>query len=194
MTRLIEATATEYNGITFRSKTEAKWAVFLDALGIEFEYEKHTIPLSISKQYLPDFFLPQLNAFLEVKPDNEEIVIEECIKARCLAKDDKTKKVWLAIGLPKEGVGNILPLSQWNDSTSIQDILGETRNRYYFCEDRRDEGIFWLQSDDFVGKMFAHSYCVGGWGTSTDHMKPPIISDRIKKAVLACDAGLDAAT
>lgn len=33
------AIPTEYKGITFRSKLEARWAVFFDTLGIEWEYE-----------------------------------------------------------------------------------------------------------------------------------------------------------
>ena len=36
MTKAIE---TVYNGYRFRSRLEARWAVFFDALGVKYEYE-----------------------------------------------------------------------------------------------------------------------------------------------------------
>jgi len=35
----IKAIQTEYKGYLFRSRLEARWAVFFDACGIEYEYE-----------------------------------------------------------------------------------------------------------------------------------------------------------
>ena len=35
----IKAIETEYNGYRFRSRLEARWAVFFDAMGIKYEYE-----------------------------------------------------------------------------------------------------------------------------------------------------------
>lgn len=40
------AIQTEYNGYLFRSRLEARWAVFFDAMGIEYEYEPEGIVLS----------------------------------------------------------------------------------------------------------------------------------------------------
>lgn len=51
---MIKAIETYYNGRKFRSRLEARWAVFLDALGVEYEYE----PEGFVKDgvcYLPDF-------------------------------------------------------------------------------------------------------------------------------------------
>ena len=36
----IKPIETVYNGYRFRSRLEARWAVFFDTLGIEYEYEK----------------------------------------------------------------------------------------------------------------------------------------------------------
>ena len=36
----MKAIETEYNCYKFRSRLEARWAVFFDALGWEYEYEK----------------------------------------------------------------------------------------------------------------------------------------------------------
>lgn len=50
----MKAIETKYNGYRFRSRLEARWAVFLDALGVKYEYE----PEGFQKDglyYLPDF-------------------------------------------------------------------------------------------------------------------------------------------
>ena len=68
---MIKAIETAYKGYRFRSRLEARWAVFFDALGIEWQYEPEGYLLSNGVRYLPDFFLPKLNGgmFVEVKPD-----------------------------------------------------------------------------------------------------------------------------
>ena len=54
----MKAIETEYKGYRFRSRLEARWAVFLDQLGINWEYEKEGIELSNGQRYLPDFWIP----------------------------------------------------------------------------------------------------------------------------------------
>lgn len=61
----------QYGGYRMRSKLEAKWAVFLDYLQIEFQYEPRVYSLEGNLGYLPDFYLPEQDVFLEVKPDKE---------------------------------------------------------------------------------------------------------------------------
>lgn len=58
---------THYNGYRFRSRLEARWAVFFDALGIKYEYEPEGYKLSDGTLYLPDFYLPESKQFFEVK-------------------------------------------------------------------------------------------------------------------------------
>ncbi|WP_225007445.1 PDDEXK family nuclease [Novosphingobium percolationis] len=57
---------TLYRGIKFRSRAEARWAVVFDALGWRYDYEPEGYRLP-SGSYLPDFYLPELEAFFEVK-------------------------------------------------------------------------------------------------------------------------------
>jgi len=64
----IKPIETVYNGYRFRSRLEARWAVFFDALGIEYVYEKEGYDLGAAGWYLPDFWLPQVNMWAEVKP------------------------------------------------------------------------------------------------------------------------------
>jgi hypothetical protein len=63
----IKPIETNYNGYRFRSRLEARWAVFFDALEIRYTYEPQGFNLN-GILYLPDFYLPTLNTWLEVKP------------------------------------------------------------------------------------------------------------------------------
>ena len=72
----LKAIETEYNGYKFRSRLEARWAVFFDAIGIKYEYEAEGYDLGKAGWYLPDFWLPGMDMFIEVKgqkPTAEEI-------------------------------------------------------------------------------------------------------------------------
>lgn len=63
----ITALETLYRGVLYRSRLEARWAVFFDALGIRHEYEPQGFQTTWGN-YLPDFWLPQFSAYAEVKP------------------------------------------------------------------------------------------------------------------------------
>ncbi|MBP0590386.1 hypothetical protein J8I87_11810 [Paraburkholderia sp. LEh10] len=62
----IKAIETKYRGYRFRSRIEARWAVFFDAAGIKWDYEPEGYVVNDSP-YLPDFFLPELGCYFEVK-------------------------------------------------------------------------------------------------------------------------------
>jgi len=64
----IKPIQTRYKGYHFRSRLEARYAVFFDALGIKWEYEKEGYDLGEHGYYLPDFFLPDYNRYVEIKP------------------------------------------------------------------------------------------------------------------------------
>ena len=183
MSERIEALPTKYNGVEYRSRTEARWAVFFDSLNITHRYEDRLLDLSDGSKYLPDFYLDEFDAFLEVKPNSDQIVTNECIKARQLANDVKNEKtkVWLATGAPSTQAPNIIPLSDWKLEDSIEDILTSRENRYVFHQDRRDDGIFWLYSDNITGSM-NRTYLIGGWGVETDHLREPLMFGIVKEA------------
>jgi hypothetical protein len=75
---VIRPIETLYKGYRFRSRLEARWAVFFDAAGIEWKYE----PQGFQKiegegedrvvcNYLPDFYLPRSDVWAEVKGSDE---------------------------------------------------------------------------------------------------------------------------
>lgn len=53
----IKAIETEYKGYRFRSRLEARWAVFFEMAGIPWEYEPEGIDLGSDGGYLPDFLI-----------------------------------------------------------------------------------------------------------------------------------------
>lgn len=92
----IEPIQTEYAGRKFRSRTEARWAVFLNAFGEKWEYEVDGYDLP-SGRYLPDFYLPRLNAWLEIKgPPPTEKELTKCGELRTATE----RAVLIAHGLP----------------------------------------------------------------------------------------------
>lgn len=92
----IKPIETLYKGYRFRSRLEARWAVFFDALGIEWEYEKEGYDLGEGGWYLPDFWLPTFSGgmFAEVKDAKGDFS-----KAKLLCMLSKTQ-VWLCEGVP----------------------------------------------------------------------------------------------
>jgi hypothetical protein len=66
----MKAITTRYHGYRFRSRVEARWGVYFYQLGIKFDYEPEGFDLgSQIGPYLPDFWLPQVKMWAEVKAD-----------------------------------------------------------------------------------------------------------------------------
>lgn len=63
----VKAIETVYNGYRFRSRLEARWAVFFDTMGIRYVYEPEGFVLSDGTMYLPDFYLPDSDTYVEIK-------------------------------------------------------------------------------------------------------------------------------
>lgn len=89
---------TKWKGWRFRSRTEARWAVFLEAVGISFEYEPEGVILS-SGPYLPDFRFELYSDFR--KSGGEPIeVVAQCwleIKGQTPTEDELKRCSDLAI-------------------------------------------------------------------------------------------------
>jgi len=63
----IKPIPTIYNGIKFRSRLEAQWAVFFDSIGYKYQYQPEALKWN-GLLYLVDFWLPIVKMFAEVKP------------------------------------------------------------------------------------------------------------------------------
>ncbi len=128
----IKAIETLYNGYKFRSRLEARWAVFFDAVGSKWEYEKEGFDLN-GTYYLPDFYLPEWSAWVEIKPKvfaEESKGHDNCI---LLSKVTSPDRVLMISGNPWFGEHSVIACEC--GVTKRVGVLGETR------------GLNW----DFVG-------------------------------------------
>jgi hypothetical protein len=90
---------TSYRGYRFRSRLEARWAVYFDAMHWKWEYEPEGYDLGEAGYYLPDFFLPPLDSWAEVKPSSFTESERRKASALCMA----TKRdVILLVGVPDD--------------------------------------------------------------------------------------------
>jgi len=81
----MKAIQTLYKGRRFRSRLEARWAIFFDAIDIGWEYETEGFELGKTK-YLTDFRIQSFGAnkvdlYVEIKPNKPSIEeIKKCFK------------------------------------------------------------------------------------------------------------------
>lgn len=131
----IHALETWWHGFRFRSRTEARWAVFFSHLGIHFQYEPEGYKLPDGKWYLPDFWLPQIRAWAEVKgsaPTTDEMI-------RCEQLASGTGRLVLILDGPPDfrafvGVSNLDGIGAIWQQYSL-DI--DAHQRVYFHDEHR---------------------------------------------------------
>jgi len=77
---MIKAIETNYKGYMFRSRLEARWAVFFDEIGLKWEYEVEGFELEDGTWYLPDFYIPHFG-YIEIKASGmvNDDEINKCI-------------------------------------------------------------------------------------------------------------------
>lgn len=94
----MKAIETEYKGYRFRSRLEARWAVFFDACGVKWEYEPEGFDLGDGLYYLPDFLLHDVlfrdkadphDLWIEVKGQMTDEDAEKIIKFANLHYDEE---------------------------------------------------------------------------------------------------------
>lgn len=103
---MFQAIQTRYKGCFFRSRIEARWAVVWDAMGLQWEYEKEGYDFG-GVYYLPDFWLPEKNCWVEIKGDGERIasrdhsrINDDLRKCMLLAQNLKQNVLWLSGQIP----------------------------------------------------------------------------------------------
>jgi hypothetical protein len=92
-TEMINPIETHYAGCRFRSRLEARYAVFFDTLGIRWEYEREGYQVSDRLSlldhdkdwcYLPDFWLPDHELHVEVKGQFDSDGLRKFLSAAAL--------------------------------------------------------------------------------------------------------------
>lgn len=91
----IKPIETIYKGYRFRSRLEARWAVFFDACGnVEWEYEPEGFVLPGGLTYLPDFLIHN-----HAGRGGEKLWVE--VKGKCMETSDADKLFRFAYGREK---------------------------------------------------------------------------------------------
>lgn len=165
MTNEIKAIETHYDGRRFRSRVEARWAVFFNHLGLDYDYEREGFDLD-GEWYLPDFYLPAFLMWIEVKgvaPTPRE-------QSLCRSLRDKTgQRVLIAVGPPQPHAHQIIAFEP----------DGSERSDCVFLADRRNEGQYWLGTG-------SDAYLMDWWTLGPDvgppHDREPIVNLRLDAA------------
>lgn len=151
MTELLKALETRYRGFRFRSRAEARWAVFFDAIGVKWDYEKDGYDLGEEGPYLPDFWLLESQVHAEVK--GQEFTVREVNLCRILALRSSYPVVMLA-GSPeariylKELPNGLLGTHEWATDTNTLTLAADRARtaRFEHGESPSQEKIVLLSS------------------------------------------------
>jgi hypothetical protein len=163
--KTIRALTTQYAGRLFRSRAEARWAVFFDEMGLQWDHEPEGYDLGAGDWYLPDFWVHGINFWFEVKgqePSDAEV-------RRCRALVMGTgKPALIAIGPPRlaEQLVAIFPDPDENEMWA--------RARFVFAEDRRTAGEYWLLTENGCMSI--------GPVAGPDHGRYPLIHNTVERA------------
>ena len=140
---VIKPIETHYKGYRFRSRLEARWAIYFDVCGIKWEYEREGFDLGRLGPYLPDFWLPQVQMWAEVKA--QEFTKAERAKCRALARYSKTCVLMLD-GSPDNKWYTAIEPNGDEVEYGVTDhhAYHTTENRFYCspgCPTPADEGV-----------------------------------------------------
>ena len=130
---MIKSIDTFYNGNYFRSRMEARWAVFFDDCGILYDYEPEGFDFGNGLKYLPDFYLPQFSCYAEVKPQEYIYTNEAAIRKHPDYKKwemlSNTKQLILLFGNPHLRPIYKMPFSDENEGWS-NDVIFRKETDY----------------------------------------------------------------
>ena len=137
----MKAIETFYKGYRFRSRLEARWAVFFDACGVKWEYEPEGFDLGDGLYYLPDFLLHDVytchgntgdnlchysNLWVEVKG----VLTEQDAKKILRFANVSDEEVFCSVENPilvvkniPDGIHDLSYLSDWGKSEEMVEIF-----------------------------------------------------------------------
>lgn len=150
---------TQYDGYLFRSRLEARWAVFFDNAKIAYEYEPEGFDLN-GDYYLPDFYLPDFQIYVEIKPFRKDVVHhvgdgnqweKKCMKFR----DYTGKAILICYGDPATELYHLLFAFDVKEG----DSAGSSEWLATFAIKHNTRGAFLLVEPNTHG----HYVCIDEW-------------------------------
>lgn len=181
----IKAIETKYKGCRFRSRLEARWAVFFDKVGIKYRYETEGFRKG-KLCYLPDFYLPDEDMYVEVKPLREgsskdigraSEFLGEKIKTLLLLPDipDDADGIWFFPVLFRhpvmlvpdykfipimndESIGEVCLIRDWNDP--VPEDPWDHRSLFWLDKkgEYKEETVHYLLTPQFLSNDWLEQY------------------------------------
>ena len=69
-------------GVRFAHRSERRLARILDFYRLRWEYEPHTFPITERESFTPDFYLPEVDTYIEVTTLRQSLVTRKNRKIR----------------------------------------------------------------------------------------------------------------
>lgn len=173
----VKAIETFYNGYRFRSRLEARWAVFFDSLNVEYEYEPEGYRLQDGSCYLPDFRVKCYGMRGIRNWDPFDLFIE--VKGKPNLNDAKKIKLFSGTDL-KDGYGLVqTPILVVGNIPK----LDESYNCDYFDEETGLSffSYVYIDGDEFGAYPAAHKGKFYLWGADGNYINNDDIAD-VEKA------------
>lgn len=160
----IKAIETKYKGFRFRSRLEARWAIFFDMIGLKYEYEVEGFDMN-GVRYLPDFYIPSLDRWFEIKakPLNE-YEMRKC-EEFCFNKDNEKIKFSVLIGSP--------------EAVNIDKFIGITEFVWEWPSEKCPDNIRFLAPAELSEKEYFSRFMRGLW------VVPDVTAEELVEAATA---------
>lgn len=170
---------TWHSGVLFRSRTEARWAIFFDGLGLKWEYEAQGFDTD-GEWYLPDFliFAPLGNIWAEIKPDWKADTEGIARFLRFVPQRPQPSRAILLTGVPSLGNKPHVYGGDDNQDDPLKGGWDDDTQQWRPCPAGRHFDLAW---PGLFGAKFAEDGCPDDFGGSGEK--------RIRKA---CEAALSA--
>lgn len=176
----IAAIPQEHRGITYRSRTEARWAEYFHSKHLDFQYEPDGFRLD-GDWYVPDFYLPYANIYFEVKPT--EPTVREVRVAKALAATAKAVVV-VACGNPREDV-DLIAFDSVGRQTFVELAYDNTVSSAWIGEAQTHEDCWEVPlSADCTSRGYGRDPCLDAAGKlqfnkpKADFNRPRIDAER----------------
>ena len=164
MEKSIKPIETKYNGFRFRSRLEARWAVFFDLIGLKYEYEVEGFEMN-GIRYLPDFYIPSLDRWFEIKGKPlSEYEMKKC-EEFCFNKDNENIKFSVLVGSP--------------EAVKIDELVGVMEYVWEWPSEKYPENVRFLAPEELSEKEYYSRFMRGLW------VVPDVTEEELATAAVA---------
>lgn len=162
----LKAIETLYKGYRFRSRLEARWAVFLDTLNLKWAYEEEGYALEDAGWYLPDFHV-EIGAYMDYQAAYFMCGLRAYEQERHMMTKEKQEKWdslnWVNIIEQETQKFTAMPSKYFIEIKAISATNGE-REKARALSEKSNERVY-----IFAGLPGAHEFDSGTMGTMPEY-------------------------